>query len=262
MPHLAFAPYTMTKTSLLFAQKKTEDEVKEWNDMWEKYSGEYNDLTEEISRYLVSNNLKDKTTTWVFDYLGVAQILFDKNEFAIAYDNFENKIESLTDYNEFKTEYLKFLEEYLGELTDNFDKSDFEQAMTRKRSLDDLIDERIKQFANKKKAIDRLKKLIQDNYDENDSGLVLNELKKKYEDDIKLADLEWWAFSQISKETDYPIFMAHADEIGYKRGARREEERPNQLFQTKETEDGREIVIDIENPKTILDYLRRDIIWA
>ena len=31
LPHLAFAPYTQTKTSLLFAQKKTSKEVEEWN---------------------------------------------------------------------------------------------------------------------------------------------------------------------------------------------------------------------------------------
>lgn len=31
LPHLAFAPYTMTKTSLLFAQKKTPEEVKKWD---------------------------------------------------------------------------------------------------------------------------------------------------------------------------------------------------------------------------------------
>jgi len=89
-----------------------------------------------------------------------------------------------------------------------------------------------------------------------------NKLKKKYEDDIKLADLDWWVFSQISKEIDYPIFMAHAEEVGYKRGARKEEKRPNQLFQIKETDEGKEIIIDTENPKAILDYLRRDVIWS
>lgn len=110
MPHLAFAPYTMTKTSLLFAQKKTEDEVKEWNEMWEKYSEQYKDLMEEIRTLILSNNLKDKTLTWVSDYLGTAQILFDKNEFEIEFDNFEEKIESVKNADEFKKKYMRFLE--------------------------------------------------------------------------------------------------------------------------------------------------------
>jgi len=261
MPHLAFAPYTMTKTSLLFAQKKTEYEVEEWNEMWGKYSEEYKDLMEEIRTLLLSNNLKGKTITWVSDYLGAAQILFDKNEFEKEYDNFGEKIESVKDADKFKKEYMRFLEKYLGGLIDNFDKTDFESVMKRKKSLVDFIDEGINQFTKKEETIGKLKKLIQDNYDENDKMLSLSKLKKKYENEIKLADLEWWVFSQISKEIDYPIFMAHAEEIGYKRGARKEEERPNQLFQTIGTDEGKEIIIDTENPKSILDYLRRDIIW-
>ncbi|MCK4476157.1 MAG: N-6 DNA methylase [Methanophagales archaeon] len=261
MPHLAFAPYTMTKTSLLFAQKKTEDEVREWNEMWKKYSEEYKDLMEEIRILLLSNNLKDKTMTWVSDYLGTAQILFDKNEFEAEYNKFDEGLENIEAVDKFENNYFEFLEEYLGELIDNFDKTDFKGMMKRKKTLVDLINERINQISKKEESIEKLKKLVQDNYDENDRKLSLNKLKKKYEDDIKLANLDWWVFSQISKEIDYPIFMAHAEEIGYKRGARKEEKRPNQLFQIKETDEGKEIIIDTENPKAILDYLRRDVIW-
>jgi len=262
MPYLAFAPYTMTKTSLLFAQKKTEDEVKEWDRMWEKYSEEYKDLMEETRTLLLSNNLKDKTITWVSDYLGAAQILFDKSEFGIEYDYFEEQIESLEETDEFKRKYMQFLKKYLAELIDNFDKDDFDGAMKKKKSLVDLINERINQFTKEEEANGKLKKLIQDNYDKTDKVLSLSKLKKKYENDIKLADLEWWVFSQISKEIDYPIFMAHAEEVGYKRGARKEKERPNQLFQTIETDERKEVIIDTENPKSILDYLRRDVIWS
>ena len=41
LPQVAFEPYTSTKTSLLFAQKKTEDEIKQWNESWSKYSNEW-----------------------------------------------------------------------------------------------------------------------------------------------------------------------------------------------------------------------------
>lgn len=41
LPQVTFAPYTSTKTSLLFAQKKTADEIERWNKLWGKYSNEW-----------------------------------------------------------------------------------------------------------------------------------------------------------------------------------------------------------------------------
>lgn len=44
LPQLTFEPFTTTKTSLLFAQKKTKEEIKLWNDLWDKYSKEWANL--------------------------------------------------------------------------------------------------------------------------------------------------------------------------------------------------------------------------
>lgn len=44
LPQLAFEPYTSTKTSLLFAQKKTAEEIEHWNTLWEEASNEYGKL--------------------------------------------------------------------------------------------------------------------------------------------------------------------------------------------------------------------------
>jgi type I restriction enzyme M protein len=44
LPQLTFEPFTSTKTSLLFAQKKTEKEIEEWNKLWNKYSNEWKNL--------------------------------------------------------------------------------------------------------------------------------------------------------------------------------------------------------------------------
>lgn len=41
LPQLTFEPFTSTKTSLLFAQKKTRAEIAEWNKLWSKYSNEW-----------------------------------------------------------------------------------------------------------------------------------------------------------------------------------------------------------------------------
>lgn len=174
LPHLAFAPYTMTKTSLLFAKKKTPKEVKEWDKLWNKYLDEYNDLRREIDQLL-------KIKEGAFEYQ-----------------------------------------------------------------------------EKKKELVSKLKELLGENFDDADTDLEIKEIRERYIDEIKLADSEWWAFKKISEELNYKIFMAHAEEIGYKRGIRGEEVRENQLFQT---DDNGNIIINTENPQTILDYLRGAVRW-
>ena len=44
LPPVTFAPYTTTKTSILFAQKKTAVELNKWEECWAKWSKEYGKL--------------------------------------------------------------------------------------------------------------------------------------------------------------------------------------------------------------------------
>ena len=59
LPQLAFEPYTSTKTSILFAQKKTKEEIKKWDELWSKYSNEWNYLKTRCEN-LIDVYLKDK----------------------------------------------------------------------------------------------------------------------------------------------------------------------------------------------------------
>jgi len=62
LPQLTFEPFTSTKTSLLFAQKKTKQEIEEWDKLWSKYSNEWNNLKTRcenlIAVYLDAKNRK------------------------------------------------------------------------------------------------------------------------------------------------------------------------------------------------------------
>lgn len=61
LPQLAFQPYTQTKTSLLFAQKKTAEEVKAWNYDWNEASKEYSKLKTRVENLIdVHDGVKDK----------------------------------------------------------------------------------------------------------------------------------------------------------------------------------------------------------
>ena len=44
LPPVTFGPYTNTKTSILFAQKKKKEDVELWNGYWKKYSDEWSKL--------------------------------------------------------------------------------------------------------------------------------------------------------------------------------------------------------------------------
>lgn len=59
LPQVTFEPYTSTKTSILFLQKKTSNELAEWNEVWENSSEEYRHLrvrTENILKVYNGSN--------------------------------------------------------------------------------------------------------------------------------------------------------------------------------------------------------------
>lgn len=63
LPQLTFEPYTSTKTSLLFAQKKTKAEIEKWNDLWSKYSNEWSNLktrVENLMKVFLENKERNK----------------------------------------------------------------------------------------------------------------------------------------------------------------------------------------------------------
>jgi len=52
LPQITFEPFTSTKTSLLFAQKKTAGEVEVWNKHWNKYQSEWSKLNTRVANYI------------------------------------------------------------------------------------------------------------------------------------------------------------------------------------------------------------------
>ena len=194
LPQLTFEPYTSTKTSLLFAEKKTKEEIKKWNDLWNEYSNEYNKLKTRVENY-IKVYLEGK----------------NKNKYPSIKDDDENTI---------KNNIFRFLKYYI---------------------------------------------------EEEDKKLGIKEILEKYENEIKeiskinkdLVDYfghvnVWWVFGEVAKKLDYEIFMAEAENVGYKRTKRGEKPMPNDLYQSDENGN---VIIDTENPKTILDYMRKSKLW-
>lgn len=166
LPQLTFEPYTSTKTSLLFAQKKTKEEVRQWNELWEKYGKEWSELKTRVANYI--------------------KVFIDGEG--------QNKFPSIKDHKEktIKENTLRFLKDFVNEP---------------------------------------------------DKGLSVKELLEEYHSEIEdvcwidndIKDIfgyynPWWVFGEVSRHVDYPIFMAEAENIGYKRTKRGEKPMPNDLF--------------------------------
>jgi len=188
LPKVTFEPYTSTKTSLLFAQKKTKKQVEQWNNLWDKYGKEWAKLRTRVVRYydyFVNEAKLNKRFAWV---------------------------------KELTTDLNKLLEKEDKEAIDVINKEDLKH-----------IEENIKRF-------------LKDYITPEDEDLNPKELLTKYSEEIDgLSKFEketnvfgfynaWWVFGEVTKEIDYDIFMAEAENVGYKRTKRGENPMPNDLY--------------------------------
>jgi type I restriction enzyme M protein len=189
LPTITFAPYTPTKTSILFAQKKDAGELAIWDEVWHRYSLLYG-----------------KLTTRCLNLIDVYQ-----------YGKDRSKLKSIKNLTE--DEEKKILRQYLR----NF-FSERDEVLTPSQIVSKYVDDLI--------AITRPDKDLKDTF-----GMVN----------------VWWVFGEVARELSYPIFMAEADRIGYKRTKRSERLQPNELFRVDEHN---EIIVDDSKYESILDSLR------
>ncbi|AIQ15249.1 hypothetical protein PDUR_03815 [Paenibacillus durus] len=171
LPNSTFEPFTSTKTSLLFAQKKNKKEVEKWNELWEKYGKEWSLLLTRINdynSYFVEG--KELNKKWAKD---------------VITDIEEGNIGNIT------KNIKRFLKDYIS-------KEDEELS--------------IKELLTKFKME------------------IINLSKYEKETNVFGFYNAWWVFGEVSKELNYTIFMAEAENIGYKRTKRGESLMPNDLY--------------------------------
>ncbi len=173
LPQLTFEPYTSTKTSLLFAQKKTEEEIELWNNYWQQYSSEWQMLKTRITdyiKYFVDEQKLNKR--WAEDVVNDIQT---------------NNISNI------KNNILRFLKDFVTEQDTQLDVKEL------------LI-----------KYCLEIENLTKYNNDTADTFGYVN---------------TWWVFSEVAKQfPNEQIFMAQAENIGYKRTLRGEKQMPNDLY--------------------------------
>lgn len=190
LPQLTFEPYTSTKTSILFIQKKTSEEIQAWNKAWDEATREYGALKTRVENIISVYDGKKK------------------NE----------KLPSIKDMSE--------------------------------------DEER-----------ETLVKMLKSNLAKYDEGLSKSEIINKYREELEdlcshdkdTQDVfghvnTWWVFGEVAKALNYEIFMAEAENVGFKRSKRGEKPMPNDLFRT---DNSGNILVDDGEESTILDYMRK-----
>ncbi len=128
-----------------------------------------------------------------------------------------------------------------------------------------------------KESLAVLKRLLRDKFPKDGNKLTLGELvETAYDEIVEAADLNytedpkgqnycnaWWCFAEVAGQDGIrnDIFFAEANQVGYKRTTRHPAgiPQPNDLFTADEAGN---IVIDTENPKTILDGLRKAHVFS
>lgn len=109
LPQLSFEPYTSTKTSLLFGQKKTKSEIEEWNKLWSKYSKEWENLKTRCLN-LIDVYIFDKDRKKLPSIKGLKQ----SDERNIL----DNMLKDYIEIEDKKLDNKQFIQKYLNELKD------------------------------------------------------------------------------------------------------------------------------------------------
>lgn len=260
LPVDAFAPYTTTKTNILFAEKKNPMEVEKWNNLWDQHKQEYLQIINQVKKYLRTPSLKKKVLEILARFEEESgELMEDELKVGIA-----NEVLNIVNINNNQADIY---DEIISYIVGIFKESSqdcqeiLKNIIDRKRSFLPSITEYKEIITSKDEFVDLLSRLLMKYFDPTHKNLSIKELIEEYSEEIGYADEEWWVFNQVSRQIDsYHIVLAHADEIGYKRGVRGEEERINELFAIDSTSS--KIIINLQNPQSILEYFLANINWS
>ncbi|MBE3065699.1 MAG: N-6 DNA methylase [Spirochaetes bacterium] len=103
-------------------------------------------------------------------------------------------------------------------------------------------------------AAEAIRRLVGDDWNATDAILSLTELRRKHAAALTGSKIDPvpWVFTEVAQQSElaHDLFMAEVEEVGYKRGKRRQRRRPNQLYV--EGTDGWPLLSKGE-PTTVLD---------
>jgi type I restriction enzyme M protein len=293
LPKEAFEPYTSTKVSLLIAERKTDEEIEKWEEKWRECSEEYKKLRDsKIIQFFIEN---DKILNSFRKFLERYNIEIDYSKI-LVYDlldeNLKKEIEDKLSQEDKKKEDKKKFEDLKKKIETLKNKYKLENMDTEENK--NILKRFLKQFYPEEEQFKSFKEILEYVYDDVLEIATLDYPQIPGENNYCNS---WWVFGEVSKHFNYPIFYAEVENIGYKRTKRGEQDKDipikdengnivafkNDLFKVKAEkvkkiywvkkgdevvqEEKEEIIktdimINTENPETVLDYLRKADIWS
>lgn len=258
LPQVAFQPYTPTKTSLLFAVKKTRKEVDAWDKAWRRAANTYGKLrVDDVVKYVLRNHwlresLIELANKADIEWYPRLNILSDRT---VPTAVKEAIFEGLKDMPNQKRKYDTVFEEL-----STFLKEKKLQALEQRSEQAKSVLQRLLRNRVPKDMQAPLSELLEVAYDEIVEASELN-----YSEDPRGQEYcnAWWCFSEVTLQPRFnaDIFFAEAKHVGYKRTTRHPEgiPQPNDLF--REDNQGY-VTIDADNSSAILDALRHAHVFA
>ncbi len=230
LPNEAFAPYTTTKTSILLAQKKTDAAVKEWQAAWGKAQAEYRTRRTKVDAYVATPAVEKQLTELLAKVALRHDLELKKRDVRAAVKARLDTIQRGQDERAVRLAaqgaFGDLAPEASAEVT-----TDFVNSVGRARSLKPNIDAFLHWLDTPEEFVKALRDLLSEHFDEVDVDLGTRALLAQYEEAVRAADEDWWCFREVAGVLGEPIFMAHAQHIGYKRGVRGEDDKPNELLE-------------------------------
>lgn len=232
LPLEAFAPFTTTKTSLLFARKKTAPELDAYEKAWNAALIEYKKLIGLASVKAVLQNERLLN--------GAAGLIKLCDELDVPLNLENNLLDGAFD------------EDTRTELDDAISRlpvatpAQIAIAEEKRRRLAAIVEFSDSGVFDKlaDHELKGLSRLLRDYYPDEcktpaevceaayDELLVATERNWPYAKDVASFANAWWCLAEVSanSELNYAVFFAEVTEIGYKRTKRREQKRPNELY--------------------------------
>ena len=232
LPELAFKPWTPTRTCLLFATKKDDDDVRYYDKIWREKSKEFRRL---LKGPIVSHVLRGQK---VFESINRLANLYN-----IAIPFLPSMIET-----------MNILGKTLANIKSQVDfdrKKHGKRADSCSKALEDWLSINVDELQCNDGARIELKKFLKDFYDDLNAGsCAADQVDRHWEEVVQVAGSSWWVFTEVAKKIDDTIHYYEVDSIGYKRTSNREKETNNELFIT----DGEKI--SLTDLSTVLGDLR------
>jgi type I restriction enzyme M protein len=234
LPELAFKPWTPTRTSLLFAVKKTDEEVRTYDKAWRDKDKEFHKLLEDarIAYVRRGDKLIDLASRQCSEYGTPIPLKESPVETVRSLTAVLGNLKARPDFD---AKHADRADRYIADV-EAWSVIDPDTAWPTEQ------------------ARTQIKRFLKTFFDKRYDGKTIRDLiERHWEEIVRIAKSSWWVFTEVAQDFDEEILYFEVENIGYKRTTNKERPAPNELFFLKDGE------IDVTYSDSILARIRAQV---